>query len=124
VLTRLIERGRDESGIKVVPFFSHNRRAKRRILDIMNAKGEKPRIAADVNLLKITGKVLSYARNCAKRIKNSIVAPSCVAMLAGIAHQGQYTEKVYVLVAIIKKRTKIELSLYTILQILTRVRQS
>jgi IS5 family transposase len=37
VLTRLIVRCRDEFGTKVVPFSNHKRRAKRRMLDIMNA---------------------------------------------------------------------------------------
>jgi IS5 family transposase len=94
VLTRLIERGRDEFGIKVAPFSNHNRRAKRRMLEIINAKGEKPRNAAYVDLLKITAKVLGYSRNTAKMIKNSVVAPSCVALLADIEHYGQLTEKV------------------------------
>ncbi len=94
VLTRLIERGRDEFGIKVAPFSNHNRRAKRRMLEIINAKGEKPRNAAYVDLLKITGKVLGYSRNTAKMIKNSVVAPSCVALLADIEHYGRLTEKV------------------------------
>ena len=86
VLTRLIERGRDEFGIKVAPFSNHNRRTKRRMLDIMNAKGEKPRNAAYVDLLKITGKVLGYARNTVKIIKSRVVAPSCIALLADIEH--------------------------------------
>ncbi len=94
VLTRLIERGRDEFGIKVAPFSNHNRRAKRRMLEIINAKGEKPRNAAYVDLLKITGKVLGYSRNTTKMIKNSVVAPSCVALLADIEHYGRLTEKV------------------------------
>ena len=94
VLTRLIEHGRDEFGIKVAPFSNHNRRAKRRMLDIMNAKGKKPRNAAYVDLLNITGKVLGYARNSAKMIKNSVVAPGCVALLADIEHYVQLAEKV------------------------------
>ena len=70
VLTRLIVRGRDEFGLKIPQFSNHNRRAKRRMLAIMNAKNEKKRKSEYVDLLKITGKVLGYARNAAEMIKN------------------------------------------------------
>jgi IS5 family transposase len=94
VLTRLIVRGRDEFGLKIPQFSNHNRRAKRRMLAIMNAKNEKKRKSEYVDLLKITGKVLGYARNAAEMIKNSVVAPSCVALLADIEHYARLTEKV------------------------------
>jgi IS5 family transposase len=94
VMTRLIERGRDEFGIKVPQFSNHNRRAKRRMLSIMNAKNEKKRKSEYVDLLKITGKVLGYARTAAEIIKNSVVPPSCVALLADIEYYARLTEKV------------------------------
>jgi IS5 family transposase len=94
VLTRLIVRGRDEFGLKIPQFSNHNRRAKRRMLAIMNAKNEKKRKSEYVDLLKITGKVLGYARTAAEMIKNSVVAPSCVALLADIEHYARLTEKV------------------------------
>jgi IS5 family transposase len=93
VLTRLIVRSRDEFGIKVV-FTDHNRRAKRRMLAVMNAKNDKQRNVAYVDLLKITGKVLGYARSTVEMIKNTAAAPSCVALLADIEHYAQLTEKV------------------------------
>ena len=46
VLTRLIERSRDDFGIKFGSFQNHTRRAKRRMLGINNAKNEKPFILA------------------------------------------------------------------------------
>jgi IS5 family transposase len=46
VLTRLIKRCRNEFGFKVPGFSNHNRRAKRRMLAVMNAKKEKQRTAA------------------------------------------------------------------------------
>ena len=94
VLTRLIGRGRDEFGIKVPQFSNHNRRVKRRMLAIMNAKNKKKRKSEYVDLLKITGKVLGYARNAAEMIKNSVVAPSCVALLADIEHYARLSENV------------------------------
>ena len=94
VLTRLIGRGRDEFGLKIPQFSNHNRRAKRRMLSIMNAKNEKKRKSEYVDLLKITGKVLGYARTAAEMIKNSVVVPSCVALLADIEHYAGLTGKV------------------------------
>ncbi len=94
VLTRLIKRSRDEFGFKVPQFSNHNRRAKRRMLAIMSAKGKKPRNAAYVDLLQITGKVLGYARSTVKMIKNSVVAPTCVVLLADIEHYARLAEKV------------------------------
>jgi IS5 family transposase len=93
VLTRLIVRSRDEFGI-TVEFSNHNRRAKRRVLNIMNAKGKKQRKVAYVDLLKITGKVLGYAHKAAESIKNSVVAPGAVALYAEINHYARLAEKV------------------------------
>jgi IS5 family transposase len=94
VLTRLMVRSRDELDIKLPPFSNHNRRAKRRMLNIMNAKGKKQRKAAYVDLLKITGKVLGYALKAAEAIKNSTVAPAAVALYAEINHYAQLAENV------------------------------
>jgi len=94
VLTRLMMCSREQFGLKVPPFSNHNRRAKRRMLAIMNAKGKKQRNAAYVDLLKITEKVLGYARNTVKMIKLSVIAPSCVALLADIEHYAKLTEKI------------------------------
>jgi IS5 family transposase len=93
VLTRLMEHSRDELGIKVA-FSNHNRRAKRRVLNIMNAKGKKQRKAAYVDLLHIAGKVLGYANKAAETIKNCVVAPAAAALYAEISHYAQLTEKV------------------------------
>ncbi len=76
VLTRLIVRSRDEFGLKVPQFSNHNRRAKRRMLAVMNAKGKKPRKAAYVDLLKITGKVRGYAHTAAQMIKKVCLHPA------------------------------------------------
>ncbi len=94
VLTRLIVRSRDEFGLKVPQFSNHNRRAKRRMLAVMNAKGKKPRKAAYVDLLKITGKVRGYAHTAAQMIKKSVLAPSAIALFAQINHYAELTEKV------------------------------
>lgn len=61
VMTRLMERCRDMCGIKIPGYQNHERVAKRRGLSILNAKTDKLRNAKYRELLKITGKVLSYA---------------------------------------------------------------
>lgn len=94
VLTRLVVRSRDDFRIKVPGFSNHNRRAKRRMLAVMNAKNKKQRRAAYVDLLKITGKVLSYARTSAETIKKSTIAPDAFALIAEIEHYAGLTEKV------------------------------
>ena len=76
VLTRIIMRVRDE--FDTVPgFCNHTKRAKRRMLAIMNAKGKKQRKAAYVDLLKITEKVLGYART-AQMVVDMHGQPGCV----------------------------------------------
>ncbi len=61
VLTRLIICVKDNYG-KVAGFCNHCRRAKRRMLAVMNARGESQRKAAYIDLLKIARQVLDYAR--------------------------------------------------------------
>ena len=94
VLTRLITRGRDEFGLKVAGFCNHNRRAKRRLLAIMNAKNKKQRKAAYVDLLKITGKVLGYARTAIETIKKISIDPTAFPLFCDIEHYADLTEQV------------------------------
>jgi IS5 family transposase len=94
VLTRLILRIQDEFGLKVPDFSNHTRRAKRRMLAVMNAKNEKKRNAEYVDLLKITGKVLGYAGTAVGTFKKSAIAPSAFALIAEIEHYAQLTAKV------------------------------
>ena len=60
VLTRLLYKARDEFGIKIV-FTDHQRRAKRRMVGIQYAKGEKQRQPLYKDLLKVTKKTIGYA---------------------------------------------------------------
>jgi len=65
VLTRIIKRVRDEFG-KVQGFSDHTRRAKRRMLAVMNAKSKKDRKKAYVDLIKAADSVIEYARTAQK----------------------------------------------------------
>ena len=62
VLTRLLQKARDHFGAKVI-FSDHQRRAKRRMVGIQYARGEKQRQPRYKDLLKITRKVIGYARS-------------------------------------------------------------
>lgn len=92
VLTRLIGRVRDDLG-KVPGFCNHTRRAKRRMLAVMNAKGKEQRKAAYQDLLKMAGQVLVYARTA----QTLIVAGRqkvCSVHYDHIEHYAGLTEKV------------------------------
>jgi len=94
VLTRLITRSRDEFGLNVPGFCNHTRRAKRRMLAVMNAKNKKQRKAAYVDLLKITSKVLGYARTAVETIKKNSIDPTTFPLFANIEHYADLTEQV------------------------------
>lgn len=94
VLTRLLERSRDDFKLKVPGFQNHTRRAKRRMLAVMNAKNKKQRKAAYVDLLKVTDKALEYARNAVGIIKKSFVDPTAFPLYSDLEHFADLTEKV------------------------------
>ncbi|MDM8539252.1 ISNCY family transposase, partial [Desulfobacterales bacterium HSG17] len=70
VLTRLILFAIVTFGIEI-NFTDHQRRAKRRMIGIEYAKNEKDRKVKYKDLLKITGKVLGYAK-CALEVLNKL----------------------------------------------------
>ena len=82
VLTRLVDRCRNDLGIKVVGFHNHTRVAKRRMLAVMNAKRKNKRKAAYVDLLKTSRKVLGYAQR-AMDVINASQAVDPLAMALG-----------------------------------------
>ena len=95
VLTRLIERGRDDFGLKLNGFQNHTRRAKRRMLGAMNAKNKKQRKKVYSDLLKVTSKILGYARQAVEVIKNNPSAnPMLIGLSCQIKHYAQLTDQV------------------------------
>ena len=95
VLTRLVDRCRDDLGIKVVGFHNHTRVAKRRMLAVMNAKRKNKRKAAYVDLLKTSRKVLGYAQRAMDAI-NASPAVDSLAMALGfqIKHYAGLTRQI------------------------------
>lgn len=95
VLTRLLHKARDHFGIKLI-FSDHQRRAKRRMVGIQYAKGDKKRQPLYQDLLKVTRKTIGYATTA-----EGIVEPLCTAnfrlleLLNDIKHYSALAKRVY-----------------------------
>lgn len=94
VLSRLIERSRDDYGLKVPFFRNHKRRAKRRMLAVLNAKNQTQRKAAYIDLLTISDKVLGYTRRAIEAIRLISVKPDIFPLCGDMEHFAGLTEKV------------------------------
>ena len=94
VLTSLIEKLRDDLNIRVSGFSNHTRRAKRRMLAVMNAKNDKQRNAAYADLLKMADNVLGYSRMGLEQIKAGAFNSASFAISETIAHYAGLLEKV------------------------------
>jgi IS5 family transposase len=60
VLTRLLHRAKEDYGLRIL-FQDHSRRAKRRLLGIMNSRSKKDRKRKYTDLIKVTDKTINYA---------------------------------------------------------------
>jgi IS5 family transposase len=95
VLTRLLQKARDNFGAKVI-FSDHQRRAKRRMVGIQYARGEKQRKPRYKDLLKITRKVIGYARS-AEGILEQVSSADIrlLGLINEIKHFADLSEQVY-----------------------------
>jgi IS5 family transposase len=94
VLTRLIMKVRDDFGIQVPGFANHTRRAKRRMLAVMNANGKKQRKAAYADLLKMADNVLGYSETAMAAIRVSTSDLTLFAIYDSIENYMTLLEKV------------------------------
>jgi len=67
VLTRLLYRAKENFGLRV-SFQDHSRRAKRRLLGIMNSRSKKDRRNKYADLIKVTNKSIGYAQSAIEAI--------------------------------------------------------
>jgi len=74
VLTRMLGQINEQFDSLDIAFTDHSKRAKRRMLAIMNAKGNKARKKQYVDLLKVTRKTLSYAQTALCLLKGPHLA--------------------------------------------------
>ncbi len=95
VLTRLLQKARDNFGAKVI-FSDHQRRAKRRMVGIQYARGEKQRKPRYKDLLKITRKVICYARSAEGILEQLSSADiRLLGLINEIKHFADLSEQVY-----------------------------
>jgi IS5 family transposase len=71
VLTRTLKKMKEELGIPVA-FTDHSRRAKRRMLGILNANNKKSRDKRYKDLLKVTEKTVSYSKTAARALESYV----------------------------------------------------
>jgi transposase, IS5 family len=93
-LTRLLEKIRDDFGIKVPGFANHTRRAKRRMLAVMNAKNKNQRKAAYADLLKMADNVVGYSRSALTIIAIRTSDPTSFPLYESIENYSVLLEKV------------------------------
>ena len=67
VLTRLLHRAKEDFGLHAA-FQDHSRRAKRRLLGIMNSRSKKDRKKKYADLIKVTNKSIGYAHRAIEAI--------------------------------------------------------
>jgi IS5 family transposase len=78
VLTRMLGQINERfEGVKI-SFSDHTKRAKRRMLGVMNAKGEKTRKQQYQDLLKMTSKVVNYATSAVSALETFPFKHVCV----------------------------------------------
>ena len=95
VIARLLIKVRDEFGIKVV-FTDHQRRAKKRMIGVQYAKGDKQRTPLYKDLLKVTRKTIGYAIQTEKALARHCSAdPLLLGLFSEIKHYGDLARKVY-----------------------------
>lgn len=88
VLTRMLGQINEQFDRLDIPFTDHTKRAKRRMLGIMNAKAKKTRKRQYVDLLKVTRKTLSYAQTAMCQLKGHLPThPAHLAMAQSMAEE-------------------------------------
>jgi len=94
VLSRLLSRAKEDYGLAII-FTNHTRRAKRRRLGILNAKGEKDRKKHYLDLLKVTAKTMGYVDRAIETINNTVSADmGLIALRSELDHYNQLAARV------------------------------
>jgi len=84
VLTRSLKRMKEELGINI-SFTDHCRRAKRRLLGILNAKSKKIMVKRYKDLLKVTEKTIGYSKSAISLLDSYICPdPAKMALAMGL----------------------------------------
>ena len=99
VLSRMLCRIKELFGDLDVPITDHRRRAKRRLMGIMNAKSDSTRKELYIDLLKVTGRTVGYAKRAVALLKEYGCKSVSQILLAenlahGLSHYIALSEKV------------------------------
>jgi IS5 family transposase len=89
VLTRLLHRAKEDFGLRV-SFQDHSRRAKRRLLGIINSRSKKDRKKKYADLIKVTTKSIGYAKGAIEAI--DLVASFSNGLIALRLDLNQYSQ--------------------------------
>jgi IS5 family transposase len=84
VLTRLLAEARESHGVQRFP--KRTRRAKRRALDVLNAKGTRKQRKAYRDLLAVTNETVGYARTAGSSLESQPGLPGAMALAAELSH--------------------------------------
>jgi len=88
VLTRMLGQISERFDDSDIPFSDHTKRAKRRMLGVMNAKNKKARKEQYEDLLKVTHKTVNYAHNAVSLLETfPFKNPSLTMTAQGVAEE-------------------------------------
>ncbi len=94
VLTRLLHRAKQDFGLRV-SFQDHTRRAKGRLLGIMNSRSKKDRRSKYVDLIKVTNKSIGYAQSAIEAIdKVASISNGLIALRLDLNQYSQLAARV------------------------------
>ena len=94
VLTRLLYRAKEDFGLRI-SFQDHTRRAKRRLLGIMNSRSKKVRKSKYNDLIKVTNKSIGYAQRAIEAIdKVASISHGLVALRLDLNQYSQLATRV------------------------------
>jgi IS5 family transposase len=94
VLTRLLHRAKQDFGLRL-SFQDHSRRAKKRLLGIMNSRSKKDRKSKYADLIKVTNKSIGYAQSAIEAIdKVASISPGLVALRLDLNRYSQLAAQV------------------------------
>jgi len=94
VLTRLLYRAKEDFGLRI-SFQDHTRRAKRRLLGIMNSRSKKDRKSKYGDVIKVTNKSIGYAQSAIEAIdKVASISHGLVALRLDLNQYSQLATRV------------------------------
>ena len=94
VLTRLLDRSKEDFGLRIL-FQNHTKRAKRRLLGIMNSRSKKDRRSKYVDLIKVTNKSIGYAQSAIEAIdKLASISNGLIALRLDLNQYSQLAARV------------------------------